>query len=60
MEKKLTPYQKLKKQISELRRQLDIVCNEPDSELAVTIKMTWIITRQIENQVMMGNHNQQK
>lgn len=55
MEKKLSPYQKLKKRVSELEKSLDLVCNEPSSPQAVGIKMAYKLKRQIENQLMMGN-----
>lgn len=57
MEKKLTPYQKLKKQVSTLKKQLDIVCNDPDTLEAMGIRVSWKIMRKVENEMMKGNPN---
>lgn len=58
MDKKLSPYQKLKKQVHDLRQQLDIVCNEPDTRAGIEIKMVWKMNRMVERQIMAGNTTQ--
>ena len=51
----MTTYQKLKAENLKLKRELDIVCNEQNSEDAHYIKGKYIILRAAEKAVFNGN-----
>lgn len=45
----------LKNKISQLERDLMVVCNYPDSVSGIQIKLNWKLLHDIEKQVMAGS-----
>ena len=59
-DKKLTAYQKLKKENADLKRQIYIVCCEPDSLDGIMIKNNYQIQKSLKsfvNAIMQGDSN---
>lgn len=52
---KLSSYQKLKQEVVELKRQLMVVCTEPNSIEAITITARKRFGKDIEKAVWAGN-----
>ena len=51
----MTTYQKLKKENMELRRELDMLANEPDCAASIIIKMKYRLSRRMKEALWFGN-----
>jgi len=56
----MTTYQRLKKENEQMRRELDIVCNEPNSREGFSIKSKYRFKRKIEEQFWNGDTTKQE